>query len=157
MPQHFKGDELPLTSNGAVGLDEILRASVRNEPDINGMAVTDDQGRVKILLWNYHDILVPSESASIKLMVKLPSAYGSRVQLVHYRIDDTHSNAYTKWLELGSPQNPTADMLAQLKTAMQLQLLEPPRLVDIDDDEVTLNFELPRSGLSLVVLKKRRP
>jgi xylan 1,4-beta-xylosidase len=152
----LKGDELTLTSDGAVGLDEILRTSVRNKSDINGMAVADDQGRVKVLLWNYHDILVPSEPVSIELTVKLPSDYGSKAQLVHYRIDDMHSNAYTKWLELGSPQNPTADMLTQLKTAMQLQLLEPAKLVDIDDDEVTLDFELPRSGLSLIILEKRR-
>jgi xylan 1,4-beta-xylosidase len=149
----LKGNELPLTSDGAVGLDEILKDSVRVRPDINGMAVADDRS-VKVLIWNYHDYLVPAESASIKLKVKLPPDFGSKTKLIHYRIDDMHSNAYTKWLELGSPQNPDAEILAKLKAAMELEMLEPARDIDITDSEATLNFELPRSGLSLVVLNK---
>jgi len=149
----LKGDELPLTSDGAVGLDEILEDSVRARPDINGMAVADDRS-VKILIWNYHDFLVPAESAPVQLKVKLPPGFGSKAQVIHYRIDDTYSNAYTKWLELGSPQNPDADMLAKLKAAMKLEMLEPTKLIDITNNEAVLEFELPRSGLSLVILNK---
>jgi len=149
----LKGNELPLTSDGAVGLDEILKASVRDRPDINGMAVADGQS-VKILIWNYHDYLVPAESASIRLKVKLPPDFGSKAQVIHYRIDDKHSNAYTKWLELGSPQNPNAEMLAKLKAAMELEMLEPAGLIDITNNEATLEFDLPRSGLSLIILNK---
>ena len=152
----LKGNQLSLTSDGAVPMNEILKSSVRERPDINGMSVIDGQ-TVKILLWNYHDILVPAEPASVRLNVKLPKDYFTNAEVVrvsHYRIDDTHSNAYTKWLELGSPQNPTVEMIAQMKEAMQLQLLEPPMLLDVPDNEVTLNFDLPRSGLSLIILEK---
>ena len=149
----LKGNELPLTSDGAVGLDEILKASVRVRPDINGMAVADGQS-VKILIWNYHDYLVPAESAPIQLRVKLPPDFGSKARVIHYRIDETHSNAYTKWLDLGSPQNPDAQMLAKLKAAMELEMLEPAKIIDITNNEATLNFDLPRSGLSLVILNK---
>jgi xylan 1,4-beta-xylosidase len=149
----LKGDELPLTSDGAVGLDEILKVSVRARPDINGMAVADDRS-VKILIWNYHDFLVPAESASIKLKVKLPPDFGPKAQVIHYRIDDTHSNAYAKWLELGSPQNPSSEMLTQLKAAMELEMLEPARFIDIKDSEAALNFDLPRFALSLIILRK---
>jgi len=147
------GDELPLTSDGAVSLDEILKASVRARPDINGMAVADSRS-VKILIWNYHDFLVPAESASIQLKVKLPPDFGPKAQVFHYRVDDTHSNAYTKWLELGSPQNPTPQMLATLTTAMELQTLELPGQIDITNSEALLYFELPRFGLSLIILRK---
>jgi xylan 1,4-beta-xylosidase len=60
------GDEIPLQSDWALGLDTILSASVRARPDINGMAVADER-QVKILLWNYHDDLVEAEPASIRL------------------------------------------------------------------------------------------
>jgi len=149
----LKGNELPLTSDGAVGLDEILKASVRAEPDINGMAVVDGES-VKILIWNYHDFLVPAESAPIQLHVKLPPDFGSKARVTHYRIDETHSNAYAKWLELGSPQNPDVQMLAALKAAMELQMLEPTRVIDISDNQVSLQFDLPRFGLSLIILRK---
>ena len=149
----LKGNELTLTSDGAVGLDAILKASVRDRPDINGLAVADDRS-VKILIWNYHDFLVPAESASIQLKVKLPPDFGSKAQIIHYRIDDTHSNAYTKWLELGSPQNPSPQMLVQLTTAMELQTLEPPGQINITNSQASLDFDLPRFGLSLIILNK---
>lgn len=150
----MRGNELPLTSDGAVGLDEILKASVCARPDINGMAVADDRS-VKILIWNYHDYLVPADSAPIRLKVKLPPDFGSKAGVTHYRIDDTHSNAYTKWLELGSPQNLSPEMFAELKSAMKLERLEPSRLIDIMGGEARLDFELPRFGLSFVILSRQ--
>ena len=86
--------------------------------------------------------------------IQLPKDFGNKVRLIHYRIDDTHSNAYTKWLELDSPQNPTAEMIAQMKEAMQLQMLEPVKTLDITNSQATLDFELPRSALSLIVIEK---
>jgi xylan 1,4-beta-xylosidase len=154
----LKGNQLPLTSDGAVPVDEILKESVREQPDINGMAVADGQV-IKVLLWNYHDILVPAKSANVHLKVQLPDDYFSNtnieaLRVTHYRIDESHSNAYTKWLELGSPQNPTPKMIAQLKDAMQLQLLEPVVILDVNNNEARLSFELPRSALSLIILEK---
>ncbi|HPC96477.1 MAG TPA: hypothetical protein PLU87_16130 [Sedimentisphaerales bacterium] len=147
------GDEIPLVSDGALGLDEILSHSVRTRPDINGMAVADDQ-RVKILLWNYHDLLTETVPASIRLVVRLPSEWGARTRMVHFRIDDGHSNAYAKWIELGRPQDPGPEALAQLRAAMQLETLEPERLVDVTEGQVMLEFALPRFGLSLLILER---
>ncbi|UCD48778.1 MAG: hypothetical protein JSW27_14735 [Phycisphaerales bacterium] len=145
------GDEIPVVSEGALALDAILSDSVRDRPDINGMAVADD-GRVKVLLWNYHDALVEAEPAAIQLGVTLPAAFRA-VRLTHYRIDDAHSNAYTKWLELGRPQNPSAAQRDELRAAMQLETLESPRRMDVANGNVVLDFALPRFGLSLIVLE----
>ena len=117
------------------------------------MAVTDDQS-VKVLIWNYHDFLVPTESTPIQLKVKLPPGFDRKVNVTHYRIDDTHSNTYAKWLELGSPQNPSPQMLTKLKAAMELEILQPDKLIDITDGQAGLDFDLPRFGLSLIILKK---
>jgi xylan 1,4-beta-xylosidase len=146
------GDAVPLTSEGALGLDTILGRGVREKPDINGMAVAGEQG-VKVLLWNYHDDLVETAPAAIKLCVTLPAAYRA-VRVTHYRIDDTHSNAFTKWLELGSPQAPDDQALDKLKAAMQLQTLEPARAIEVENGRVLLDFEMPRFALSLIVLEK---
>lgn len=147
------GDEIPLVSDGALGLDEILSRSVRVKPDINGMAVAEDQ-RVKILLWNYHDLLVETTPASIRMAVRMPRAWGARARMLHYRIDDRHSNAYTKWIELGRPQDPGPEVLAELRAAMQLETLEPGRFVAVTEGIVALEFALPRFGLSLIVLER---
>jgi xylan 1,4-beta-xylosidase len=149
----FTGDEVTLTSDGALDLDDILAAGVRAKPDINGMAVADDKA-AKVLLWNYHDDLIEAKPAPIQLKIKVPTGFGAKVRVTHYRIDDSHSNAYTKWLALGSPQNPSPEAIAQLKAAMQLETLEPTKLVEASDGGVSLSFDLPRFGLSLIILEE---
>jgi xylan 1,4-beta-xylosidase len=76
-----------------------------------------------------------------------------RILLEHYRIDDTHSNAYTVWQKMGSPQHPTAEQYAQLHAAGQLQLLTSPVWLDVKNGEVTITTEMPRQGISLLHLK----
>jgi xylan 1,4-beta-xylosidase len=73
--------------------------------------------------------------------------------LQHYRIDETHSNSYTVWKKLGSPQSPTAEQYAQLKEAGQLHLLSSPEWLDVSDGKVTVATSLPRQATSLMRLK----
>ena len=73
--------------------------------------------------------------------------------LEHYRIDETHSNAYTVWKEMGSPQSPTPEQYVQLKAAGQLQLLTSPLWIDVDNGRVTVETSLPRQAVSLLRLK----
>jgi xylan 1,4-beta-xylosidase len=76
-----------------------------------------------------------------------------RVLLEHYRIDDAHSNAYTVWQKMGSPQNPTAQQYTELQAAGQLQLLTSPVWLDVKNGGVTITTELPRQSISLLHLK----
>jgi xylan 1,4-beta-xylosidase len=75
-----------------------------------------------------------------------------RVLLRHYRIDETHSNAYTLWQQIGAPQSPNTDQYKQLESAGQLQLLESPKWVSLQSGELKLEFMLPANSVSLVEL-----
>jgi len=74
----------------------------------------------------------------------------SRVRLTHYRIDDNHSNAYTLWKAMGSPQNPSAAQIAELKSKDGLQLLESPRWIDAKGGAVTIATDMPHHSISLL-------
>jgi xylan 1,4-beta-xylosidase len=54
---------------------------------------------------------------------------------------------------MGSPQTPTAEQYAQLKAAGQLELLNSPKWVDVNDGKVTIDTTLPRQATSLMRLK----
>jgi xylan 1,4-beta-xylosidase len=82
----------------------------------------------------------------------LPKASGE-ARLEHYRIDADHSNAYTAWLRMGSPQQPTLDQYAQLEKAGQLQALGQAQRVRIENHTTSLHFDLPRQAVSLLVLE----
>jgi xylan 1,4-beta-xylosidase len=76
-----------------------------------------------------------------------------RVLVEHFRIDDTHSNAFTAWKAMGSPQDPTPEQYARLKAAGQLQLLTSPDWVEVVGGSVQLRVDLPRQATSLLHLE----
>lgn len=145
----LQGNRIPLRSDGALGLDRILEDGVRRRPDIDGLATTMDNS-TQVLLWNYHDDMVEAPPAPIKLVIEAPKGEFSRARITHWRIDDDHSNAHTRWLQLGSPQKPTAAQVAEMREAMKLSLLGPVHYRDVENGELTLDFDLPRYGVSLV-------
>ena len=149
----LQGTRLPVRSSGALGLDALLADGARGTaPDVDALAVRDGT-RVLVLLWNYHDDLVAVAPAHVRLSVRLPAGHGGRARLTHYRVDDTHSNAHAAWLSLGSPPEPDATQLTRLRAAMQLTTLEAPRTVAAPGGSVTVDMDLPRFGVSLVVLE----
>ena len=88
-------------------------------PDIDVLATRDDHG-VSIMIWNYHDENIAGPAAAITLSVQeLPVA--QRVLMTHYRIDANHSNAYSIWKSMGSPQDPRPDQGRQLEAAGELR------------------------------------
>jgi xylan 1,4-beta-xylosidase len=136
-------------SSAAISTDIILRDGVRGRPDINAIATRKDH-EVEILIWNYHDADLSVDPAKIDLSVSGLPANLSKAQLEHFRIDSDHSNAFTAWKEMGSPQAPTPREYERLENAGQLQLLGSPVFLPIEQGALQLQFTLPRQGLSLL-------
>jgi len=51
---------------------------------------------------------------------------------------------------MGSPQQPTVEQYAQLKSQAGLQLLNSPVWLDVVDGKLTIPTELPRQSISLL-------
>lgn len=147
----LSGDRLSATSSGARPLDEVLATSVRSQPDVDALAAIDGD-EVKVLVWNYHDDLVDAEPVAVALRVSVPSDFGARAAVTHTRVDDTHGNAYARWVSQGSPEAPSEAELTALREAMQPVVLERERVIGVTSGTVTLSFDLPRFGISLVTL-----
>jgi xylan 1,4-beta-xylosidase len=145
----LRGRRIPLASSGSNGLFNILNRSVREQAEIDGLATASDE-KTQILIWNYHDDMVSVAPSLIRLMIKAPKKASQQARVLHYRIDDTHSNSFMQWIRLGAPQQPTPEMIADINAAAQLQLLEPARFYDISRGQLQLDFSLPRYGVSLV-------
>lgn len=139
-------------STGQVPLDTLLNAGVRQGPDVDALATKADR-EAAVLVWNYHDVDAPAEPTPTTVTISGVPTNVRRVLLEHYRIDDTHSNAYTAWKAIGSPQHPTDSEYAALKAAGQLELLTSPEWLDVTDGQVKIATEMPRQGISLLRLK----
>jgi xylan 1,4-beta-xylosidase len=146
----FSGDRVKVESTGAVSLDQLLAAGVREQPDINALATSGDR-EMTVLVWNYHDDDLPAASSPVHLEIRGVKTLGP-VLLQHYRIDNTHSNSYTVWQEMGKPQQPTPDQYAKLEAAGHLQLLASPSWHKAKSGTLPLDFDLPRHAVSLLRL-----
>jgi xylan 1,4-beta-xylosidase len=73
------------------------------------------------------------------------------MQMVHYRIDNDHSNSFEVWKKMGSPQKPSDEQYAQLERAGQLHELEAAKPVQPTDGAANVELTLPRQGVSLLV------
>ena len=144
------GQRLAVESTGDAGVDTLRQKGVRGKPDVHALASLQD-GKLCVLTWNYHDDDVPGPTAAVELSLSgLPGTKGP-VLLQHYRIDDRHSNAFTAWKRMGSPQKPTAKQYAELQGAAQLALLTSPEWLRTEGGKRTLRLKLPRQAVSLLV------
>jgi len=147
----MSGERVKTSSTGEVPLDTLVDTGVRGAPDVDAFA-THAAKEAAVLVWNYHDVNQPASATPTTVTIRGIPAGVQRVLLEHYRIDQTHSNAYTLWQQMGSPQHPTSQQYADLQAAGQLQLLTSPVWLDVKDGEVTLSTDLPRESISLLHL-----
>ncbi len=145
----MRGDRVRTTSSGGVALQTVLAEGVRGKPDVDALAVRSDR-EISVLAWNYHDDDVPGQEAKVRIDVTgMPSG---RVLLRHYMIDETHSNAWTVWKKMGSPQRPSPEQYAALESAGQLEQLGSPQWIVVKSIETTIDIALPRQAVSLLNL-----
>jgi xylan 1,4-beta-xylosidase len=147
----MRGERVKTESSGGLDVDQILQSGVRQRPDVNALAARTEHS-VHVLVWNYHDNDQPGPDSPVKVRVAGLPTSAQRVLENHYRIDQDHSNAYTVWKEMGSPQNPTLEQYAKLKAAGQLQLWDSPRWLESKAGALDIEFLLPRQAVSLVEL-----
>lgn len=148
---NLDGNRLPVTSSGALTAAQIVATSVRQQADVDAMATVNAQ-TVKVLVWNYHDDLVTAPPSPVHVSVRVPASFGARLVMTHLRVDDTHGDAHNVWVSQGSPAAPSAAQIAQMQQAMQPSELQPPQSVDVVAGAASIDFSLPRFGISLITL-----
>jgi len=147
----MSGRRVQVSSSGAVPLDRILKSGVRDQPDVAAIASLDGR-RLSIMVWHYHDDDLAGADAAVEIDALGLGPHSGEAKLTHYRIDQQHSNAYAEWQRLGSPLAPDQNIYARLEQAGKLATLSDPASVRITRGKGTLKFNLPRQGVSLLVL-----
>ena len=145
----MEGNKVPVISSSPYNYVSVRDSSVRGgEPDVNGLAAAGNHS-ASVMVWNYHDknaLNVPETPVTVSVK-GIPA---QKILLTHYRIDQEHSNSYTAWKKMGSPQNPTPEQIAILEKAGQLEMLGSPQWVTIKNGTAAVDFNLPRQGVSLL-------
>ncbi len=141
-----------LINSAGRSLDDLMKPESRTVSDVDGIATCGNH-TLSVILWHHHDDGATGPPQNIELNIQgLPSKIRNAI-LTHYRIDEHHSNAYTAWQKMGSPQNPTQHQINVLNEASELSMLEPSRAMKIKSGSLRLKILLPRHAVSLIRLK----
>ena len=153
MFSQMSGQRVAAESDAAVPLETILRRGVREKPDVGALA-SFDENKLSVMVWHYHDDDVTGADAAVELALAGLSSKKTELELTHYRIDESHSNAYAEWKRMGSPIAPDERQYARLQEASRLATLtDAPATLRVNEGRATLNFTLPRQAVSLLVFK----
>jgi xylan 1,4-beta-xylosidase len=144
------GQRVSAESDGAVPLDRMLRSGVREKPDVSALASRDGD-RLAVMVWHYHDDDLPGPEAHVTL--RLSGLADGSARVTEYRIDETHSNSYTVWKRMGSPQAPSAEQVKALEKAGGLEKMPARPRLAIRGGKADLATDLPRQAVSLFVVE----
>lgn len=147
----MRGDSVQATSARQAPLSQILQNGVRQTSDI-GILATRESHQAAILLWNYDDEPEESPATPINLFTDGLPRNIHQVNVMEFRIDHDHSNAYTAWLNMGSPQQPSTEQLAELQRRGGLELMGSPHWEKVDHSSFRLSQSMPRESVSLFLL-----
>ncbi|SDS94474.1 GH39 family glycosyl hydrolase [Microlunatus soli] len=151
-------ERIAATSDAGWTLDDLDPEAGRSMgEEVDALASRAEDGTLAILVWRHTDdqYRTSTDEATVRLTVR--NAPVGTLGLTHYRIDAEHSNAHTRWKELGSPQDPTPEQLTKITARQGLEELEETTTVQADPDgTITIDVSLPLPAASLLLLRPER-
>ncbi len=138
------------TSTGMIPSPDIIARSVRGAPDVGIVGTRSEDGALRILVWNYHDVADGfDEPTPVRLRVDGLSARHDLEAVTVTRVDEHNANAFTAWRALGEPQAPLPKHVAILHDAATLKsaALAPSTQ---SDGSAVFEFSLLRQSVALI-------
>jgi xylan 1,4-beta-xylosidase len=138
---HLMGDTT-LSTTGGTSSDGVNAAAT----------IAVDNGSVQILVYNHvNGGTADSADASLVALnvTNLPFAPGS-VRVRHCVLDQTHSNSYYAWVQMGSPAQPSQSEWAELRNAAELCCHETT--VELESSSWTVTFPQDNYSVALIEL-----
>jgi xylan 1,4-beta-xylosidase len=143
----MKGDMLAINNPDGLSLETIVDSSVRHQSYVDALA-TVDADTMYIMLWNYHDDEHTKTEAWINLNLKNINAKQAFVS--SYLVDKNHSNSYTKWQQMGSPQQPSKQQIIDLQHTGQLMQNITGEKFKTTNGNLHYHFTLAGQGVALL-------
>ncbi|HWD82040.1 MAG TPA: glycoside hydrolase [Kribbella sp.] len=141
------------TSDAAWQVGELEHTDGSSMPEeVDALASRAADGTVAVLVWRHIDDQYQTSQDETSATVALRNLPAGTYRLRHLRIDANHSNAFTVWEQLGSPQDPTTAELATIHSRQELEEYEPDRELTVHGD-LSLEVSLPLPSASLLVLE----
>ncbi len=147
----MEGERVKVISDYQVPLEIILEESVREKPDVSAFA-SKSGNSIYIMAWHYHDDDTTGLSARVNLNLSGLDFINGKCKVERYLIDESHSNSYTAWKEMGSPQDPDHKQKEILLGKSMLQKTGYEGPLKITNGILTFEDVLDRQAVALYVI-----
>ncbi|MBN2030684.1 DUF2961 domain-containing protein [bacterium] len=130
-----------------------LNGTVYGDP-VHGFATKNGDQSVEVILYHLDEedfYNENSQTLTVDLTINQIPFDDCLVQV--YKIDETHSNGYTVWKDLGSPTEPTVEELNEIKSRDDLELAEPEMWKTILDGTFTKRIQIQNNSVVMVVIQ----
>jgi xylan 1,4-beta-xylosidase len=128
--------------------------STGQPPQVTGIAAKDGNGGVQVLVCSHHDDWDVKTDSRVSLGVTGLDGQ-CFYEVTHYRIDSSHSNAYSQWMAEGQPDYPSPEQYARIKGADGLEIYELFQHKKAVEGRLVFDFIMPAHGVSLFTLVKQ--
>ncbi|MBZ0300134.1 MAG: beta-xylosidase [Anaerolineae bacterium] len=122
-------------------------------PDLSGFATLSGGRRLAVLIYQHHDDWDLSGDTRVDLTIENLSLESDQVVVTHYRIDQTHSNAYGEWVRQGKPMYPTPGQRECIQLREGLEMIAPPQSMTVENGRLTQSFTMPVHAISLILVE----
>ncbi|MGE5519848.1 MAG: GH39 family glycosyl hydrolase [Candidatus Dadabacteria bacterium] len=143
----MQGSRLKVENSKEIPLQSLLTKGVHDSlQDVHAIASVSEK-KASVMLWNYYDDDLPGTPTAVQLVISnIPS---KKVTIKEYRIDQEHSNSYTVWKQMGSPQQVSSEQYRKLEDAGKLKQINGQKL-KLKTSEVARRVVLPRQAVTLL-------
>jgi xylan 1,4-beta-xylosidase len=127
---------------------QLVKVDMQSEnPHLTALATKEDQ-KITVLVTNFQNDQPMGEGPSYPVSISVKSPVNGPTKVIHWRIDKEHSNAYTEYVKIGSPEFPNPLEMEQIRAKMHLEMIDSHD-IDKSSDGLTIDFDLPCNGVSL--------
>lgn len=130
-----------------LGNEKLYYYTTKHYQDVSIMPTKHPDGHMSVLL-AYGDDALKRQLSDLNVQIDLRGldrTYNGKI----WRIDKENANGYTKFLELGSPQDPTGEQKAQIRQAGTLQAEALPA---VDPENPVVSFPMKNNSVVLLEL-----
>ena len=150
----MEGERVAVESDHAIPLAEITANSVRHKPDVSAYASINGD-KIFLMAWHYHDDDLEGKAAKIHFTLDNLPIEAGKVDVSCYLVDKEHSNSYTRWQAMGSPQDPDPEQYKAIEESAMLEEIEGSPRIKISNHQASFDFSLLRQGVVLFILNLR--
>ncbi len=122
---------------------------------IHGIATKEGDKKLATIIYHFNQWDINSADTSVfNVNILFRNISFPNFKMDHYRIDKEHSNGFTAWKTLGSPQEPNNEEIKELQQRDDLEILESGIKNAESDGSFSMNIKLPSNGVSLIMFTK---